>query len=92
VRVKWLRAALADFDETAVYIADDNPSQARRFVLRLVVRIDELSERPAMGRAGRIAGTRELFFSPYVIPYRVRGNAVEILRIFHSARRWPEKL
>ena len=29
---------------------------------------------------------------PYIVPYRVRGEAVEILRVFHAARRWPEKL
>jgi toxin ParE1/3/4 len=33
-----------------------------------------------------VAGT------PYVIPYRVRGQYVEILRVFHSARKWPTKL
>jgi plasmid stabilization system protein ParE len=26
---------------------------------------------------------------PYVIIYRVRGDAVQILRILHSAQVWP---
>jgi len=53
-----------------------------------------LKKNPALGRAGRVAGTRELVVAgtPYVVPYRVRGEAVEILRVFHAARRWPEKL
>ncbi len=44
-----------------------------------------------MGRAGRVPGTRELVISgtPYIVPYRVRGGAVEVLRVFHAARRWP---
>ena len=41
----------------------------------------------------RGAGTRELVVAetPYIIPHRVRGDAVEILRVFHAARKWPEK-
>jgi len=52
-----------------------------------------MKKEPAMGRAGRVAGTRELVVAetPYIIPYRVRGDAVEILRVFHAAREWPEK-
>ncbi|EGF30708.1 hypothetical protein IMCC9480_982 [Oxalobacteraceae bacterium IMCC9480] len=35
-------------------------------------------------------GTRELIIHPnYIIPYRVRENVVEILRVQHVARRWP---
>jgi toxin ParE1/3/4 len=46
-----------------------------------------------MGRRGRVAGTRELIVSdtPYIIPYRVRANAVEILRVFHAAGKWPNR-
>jgi len=79
-------------DAAAFYIADDNPSAARRFVARLVAGIDLLTEHPAMGRSGRLAGTRELILPPYIIPYRVRDNAIEVLRIFHSAQRWPNRL
>jgi len=92
VRVRWLRAALADLDSAATYIADDNPEAARRFVVRVLAGIDQLTKHPAMGRPGRVAGTRELILPPYVIPYRVRDNAIEILRVFHGAQRWPDKL
>ena len=27
----------------------------------------------------------------YIVPYRVRGQTVEILRVFHTSRRLPEK-
>ena len=38
-----------------------------------------------------IIGTRELIVAgtPYVIPYRVVGDDVEVLAVFHGARRWP---
>jgi len=45
-----------------------------------------------MGRPGRVPGTRELVLPnfPYIIPYRVREQRVEILRVFHTARKWPQ--
>jgi len=93
VRVRWLRVALANLDAEAEYIAQDNPAAARRVVQKILRAVDLLKENPAMGRAGRVAGTRELVVAetPYILPYRVRGDAVEILRVFHAARKWPER-
>jgi addiction module RelE/StbE family toxin len=94
VRVRWLRRALANLDAEAEYIAEDNPAAAGRVVLNILRAVDLLKKNPALGRAGRVAGTRELVVpgTPYIVPYRVRGEAVEILRVFHAARKWPEKL
>ena len=38
-------------------------------------------------------GTRELVVpgTSYHIPYRVRNDVVEVLRVFHAARRWPKE-
>jgi plasmid stabilization system protein ParE len=43
------------------------------------------------GRGGRIGGTRELVLAPlpYIVVYRVKTDAVEIVRIYHSAQNWP---
>ena len=92
MRVRWLRVALANLDAEAEYIAEDNPAAAGRVVQKIFRAVDLLKENPAIGRAGRVAGTRELVVAetPYIIPYRVRGDAVEILRVFHAARKWPE--
>jgi len=94
VRVRWLRVALANLDAEAEYIAEDNPAAARRVVQKILRAVDPLKKNPAMGRAGRVPGTRELVVAeaPYLIPYRVRGDAVEILRAFHAARKWPGKV
>ena len=94
MRVRWLRRALANLDGEAEYIAEDDPAAAGRVVLNILRAVDSLKGNPALGRAGRVAGTRELVVpgTPYIVPYRVRGEAVEILRVFHAARKWPEKL
>jgi toxin ParE1/3/4 len=91
VRVRWLRTALANLDAEAEYIAKDNPAAAARVVQRILRAADHLKNNPAMGRAGRVPGTRELVVdeTPYILPYRVRGDAIEILRVFHAARKWP---
>jgi len=46
---------------------------------------------PAMGRPGRVTGTRELVVAhfPYVIPYRLRGEEIQILRIFNTNQKPP---
>ena len=91
MRVKWLRVALANLEAEADYIADDNPAAADRLVQRIFRATNQLAKFPAIGRPGRVPGTRELIVSgtPYIIPYRIRENAVEILRVFHAARKWP---
>jgi toxin ParE1/3/4 len=93
VRVRWLRIARANLNAEADYIAQESPAAAGRLVLRLVQAVERLKTHPAMGRPGRVSGTRELVVpgTPYVIPYRVRGDSIEIIRVLHSARRWPEE-
>jgi plasmid stabilization system protein ParE len=41
-----------------------------------------------MGRPGRVPGTRELVIprTSFIVPYRLVGNAIHVLRIFHAAR------
>jgi len=53
-----------------------------------------LSNHPAIGKPGRIPGTREIVAAgtTYIVPYRVVGNEVQILRILHGAGKWPENL
>ena len=93
MQVRWLRRALNNLDEEAAYIARDDPGAAARIVERIVTSVERLGAHPVSGRPGRVPGTRELVVSgtPYLVPYRVRGETVEILRVFHGARKWPER-
>jgi toxin ParE1/3/4 len=92
MRVRWLRQALRNLDQEAAYLARDNPDIAAEFVIHLRDSASALAHHPQLGRPGRVVGTRELVVTrfPYILPYRVRGDAVEILRVFHTARKWPE--
>jgi toxin ParE1/3/4 len=94
MQLRWLRRALENLDQEASYIAQDSPKAAAEFVLHVRASAGMLADQPNLGRAGRIVGTRELVISrfPYILPYRVRGNTVEILRVFHTSRKWPLKM
>ncbi|MBK6786093.1 MAG: type II toxin-antitoxin system RelE/ParE family toxin [Rubrivivax sp.] len=91
MRVRWLRKALRNLDDEATYIAADDTAAATVVVKRVLDAVSMLGEQPGLGRPGRVAGTRELIVAKtrYIVPYRVRGNTVEILRVFHTSRRLP---
>ena len=93
MELRWLEDALADVTEIYRYVAGDDPQAAARLVERIRAAIRSLGRVPHRGRPGRWPGTRELVVprTPYIVPYRVKGDLIEILRVFHSARRWPEE-
>jgi len=90
--VRWAATALRDLGALHNYIAADNPATASATVEKMLSGIEALERHPEMGRKGRIAGTRELVASPFVVVYRVRRTAVELLAIIHGARKWPDLL
>lgn len=93
MRVRWLREALRNLDEEASYIAQDDARSAHLVVQRILDSIAVLSEQPNIGRPGRVPGTRELVVlkTRYIVPYRVQGETIEILRVFHTSRRLPTR-
>jgi len=90
MRIKWLRLALNDINEIAEFIALDNPVAAPKVVSIIYDRVKLLSEHPNMGRHGRVANTRELVITgiPFIIPYRINNNVLEVIRVFHSSMDW----
>ncbi len=91
MKVKWVRLALNDLNEVAEFIAQDNPESASRVLKRIWDAVQMLADYPHVGRAGRVLGTRELVIAgtPFIIPYRVAENTIQILRVLHGKRRWP---
>jgi toxin ParE1/3/4 len=92
LRVKWIRRALLDLEEVEAYIARGNPAAAAEVALNIARAVSLLQEQPGIGRAGRVPGTRELVIpdSPFIVPYRVKDNIVQVLRVYHASRRWPD--
>ena len=94
MQIVWLKTALKNLDELGAYIAQDNPIAASQVVDLITSQVKQLSTQPAMGRPGRVLGTRELVISNthYLVPYRIKNNMVEILRVFHTSRKLPGNL
>ena len=92
MRIRWLDQAVVDLVSVRDVIAQDNPLAARKLARHIGQAVSTLAGYPAAGRPGRVPNTRELVVSgsPYILPYRVRGEIVEILRVLHGARKWPE--
>jgi toxin ParE1/3/4 len=90
--IKWLNKALKNLDQEAEYISENDPKAAQSVVRHIRDAITLLANNPSLGRPGRVTGTRELIIkgTHYLIPYRLRGKNIEILRIFHTSRKLPK--
>jgi toxin ParE1/3/4 len=90
----WSPEAIDDLVSLRAFISEDDPAAAQRVALHIIDAAESLlSGNPEMGRPGRVPGTRELVVprTPFIVPYRVRGGTLQILRVYHAARRWPER-
>ncbi|MGK7915835.1 MAG: type II toxin-antitoxin system RelE/ParE family toxin [Prochloraceae cyanobacterium] len=86
--------ALLDIEELAVYIAQDNPQAAFKFVDATEQAFKQLQKTPEIGalrtfnnprldnmRVWPVSGFRK-----HLIFYRLSQKTIEILRVLHSAR------
>ncbi len=95
MRLFWSRRAINDLRGIQAYIENNNPTAARKITLRIIESVETMiPENPGIGRPGRVPGTRELVVAhtPYIVPYRLRHGMIEVLRVYHGARRWPDPL
>ncbi len=92
MKIVWSEPARQDLRHIFEYIANDNPTAARRLLVEIREKAIILIDNPQIGRPGRVEGTRELVLSGtnYILPYRVKAQQVQILSVFHGARKWPE--
>ena len=93
MRVRWTRKAIRAVYAIAKYIERDRPMAAARIVDHIYESVGQLATHPALGRPGRARGTRELIISgtPFIVPYRVQEDVVEIMTVFHAAQKWPDR-
>jgi addiction module RelE/StbE family toxin len=94
LRLNWLRRALLDLDEIENYIVEDRPNAVREVIVKIIRAVSILGEQPGIGRPGRVPGTKELVVPglPYLVPYRVKDEIIQVLRVYHTSRKWPKHL
>jgi toxin ParE1/3/4 len=88
MRVRLTPLAEADIEGIGDRIAERNPARAVSYVRELRERCRSIGEFPHAGppRPQWGEGIRIAVHGKYVIVYRVRDEAVQILRVVHGAR------
>ena len=91
MNLRWTTPARRDLVAILDYIDDHDPAAASSVLERVESAAIRLRSFPLLGREGVVADTRELAIPtlPYLLVYRVRRDAIEILRVLHGARQWP---
>jgi plasmid stabilization system protein ParE len=94
MKIVWSRKAIRHLIELRQHIERDSEQNAILVARRILRAVDLLQNHPEIGRPGRVAGTRELVVAdtPYLIPYRVRRERLELIAAFHGRQKWPVKL
>lgn len=85
--IVWTARARRDAEAIHAYIAQDDPIRAHMVLVTIHQAVERLADFPGLGRPGAKPHTRELVIPrlPYLVPYRVRGETVQILRVLHTA-------
>ena len=87
MRIRWTPAAAGDLEEIHNYLTKHHPDWARPTLINSHgCPFPEAISQP--GANGREEETRELLHPrlPYIVAYRVREAAIEILHIWHASR------
>ena len=81
---------MADLEAAQDRIAAENPFAATVIAERVWNSAQRLGQFPKMGRVGFDEATREwpVTRTPYLIVYRISGEIVEILRVWHTSQDW----
>lgn len=90
MKLVWYKRAILDLENIRQYIGQDHSKAAEVVATRIRESVAKLKEYPAQGRPGKVPGTRELVITdyPYLVPYKVIGKSIIILRVFHTSRSW----
>jgi len=89
VRVRFTPSARRRFLDVVAYILRENPAAARRFKQRAQTVLRRLERFPESGRAlpeFPDLPYREVIVTPYRFFYRVAGNTVWVVAVWHGAQ------
>lgn len=88
--VIWRAMARANLTTIIRFIANENPSAARRLRVLIEASVLPIAEHPYLYRSGKIPGTREIIAHPnYMVVYRVLADRIEIINVVHTRCEYP---
>ena len=89
-QISWTKRSIKDLRAINDYISLDSTFYAKRFVSKLIKRVEILIQFPESGRIvpeKNVTEIRELIEGNYRIFYRLRRGKITILRIHNAARK-----
>lgn len=95
IALRWTLQAVEDIEAIRAYVARDSEHYAALLTERLFAAVDRLVAFPESGRMVpefQRPDLRELIVGSYRIVYRLTGDSVAVLTVFHGARLFPEDL
>uniref|UniRef100_UPI003BA8E47F type II toxin-antitoxin system RelE/ParE family toxin n=1 Tax=Stappia sp. TaxID=1870903 RepID=UPI003BA8E47F len=88
--LEWSSEAEEDVVSIIGYIYARNPEAARELLDLIDEKIAGLRVNARMYRKGRVSGTREMVIKRIcVVIYEESDERVKVLRVLHTARKWP---
>ena len=87
-RVTWTPQSLEDINAICEFITRDAPRYAQLFATRVFNATDRLEVFPESGRKVpevNQQNIREIILGNYRIIYRLQGDEVQVLTVYHSA-------
>ncbi len=87
--IEWSLKAENDLNEIIDYIAQDSLEYALSFYEEVREKVENLIQFPKMGRIVPEldeSNIRELILRNYRIIYRILGEKIQIVRLFHGSR------
>ncbi|MBI2719984.1 MAG: type II toxin-antitoxin system RelE/ParE family toxin [Rhizobiales bacterium] len=93
MKLRWSMRARRELKQIRSYISRRDPQAADHVVARILAATRRVEQYPNIGQASDRAGVRLLQITglPYVLPYKVTANDIEIFAVFDQ-RRDPEEL
>ena len=88
-----LKRALHDIKRIDIFVRAESPKAADRNNVKFAEAFELIGEYPHIGHKSEHGTTREWVVTglPYIIPYKIIGDSIEILRVFHTSRRRPKR-
>lgn len=91
MRIRWTAGAIRQLESIHAFYAKVAPDAAAKLFVKIEAGTKRLSEFPESGRLSADGRFREVIVPgcDFIIGYRIRVHAVEIIRVYHSKRLMP---
>jgi len=93
MKVILLPLAQKDLQEIKKYLSQKSPQASKNVAGKIKKSLQLLREQPYIGHATENEHIFEWHIpqTPYTLPYRIMGDYVQILHVFHQSQQKPEQ-